>query len=265
MELEVLVAAMKQNDTSLHEQMNLKCNTLIANQCSENSVKKENFDGYTVKLISTNTRGVGKNRNTALDHCTGDILLFADDDIVYYDSDLHGVTEAFVKHPDADIIFFGLDYTRDSEVFDRRRCKDERIYLRNALKFGTARTAVRRSAVMEKGIRFSEYFGGGAIYSSGEDSLFIRDCFKVGMTAYSDPYVLGRCAKDSSSWFTGFNEKYLFDKGAWLAAAFPKAKHLIKWYFIYKFSKKAKCSFGKTRKLINNGIRAYSMLETYKG
>jgi hypothetical protein len=54
---------------------------------------------------------------------------------------------------------------------------------------------------------------------------------------YAYDYVLGKCAKDSSSWFSGYNEKYFYDRGALVACAFPKTKHLMKWYFAWKASK----------------------------
>lgn len=262
MRFEVHVATMGRSDLSLCREMNIETDVLIANQCGRWDHDRIETP-FRVEMISTDTIGVGINRNLALSLSKADIVLFSDDDVVYYDSDIHGVIEAFEKHPDADIIFFGLDYTRDAEIFERRRCKDKRVRLNNALKYGAARMAVRRDSLVRHQIYFSTLFGGGAIYGSGEDSLFIRDCFKAGMTAYSDPYVLGRCAKDSSSWFAGFNDKFLFDKGAWLAAAFPKGKHFIKWYFIYKFSKKAEKSLLQTAKLVNRGIKAYRTFETY--
>ena len=59
---------------------------------------------------------------------------------------------------------------------------------------------------------FFQNFGGGCIYSSGEDSLFLKACFERGLKVYSNAYVLGSCCKDVSSWFRGFNEKYFYDK-----------------------------------------------------
>jgi len=266
MVLEVLVAAMGQTDLSLAEKMNLKdCNAVIANQCDRWSFDEKETVGGRVRMISTATRGVGTNRNLALEEASGDILLFADDDMVYYDGALEGVKRAFEQLPDADVICFGIDMTKEGIVFDERRHPVKRLSLFNALKFGTCRTAVRRSAVAKGRLRFSTLFGGGAIYSSGEDSLFLRDCFKRGLRVYSHSHVLGTCAKDGSSWFHGFDEKYLFDKGAWICCAFPKLKHLIKWYFIYKFSKKAAISFSKTADLINAGIKAFPRLEVFSG
>lgn len=259
MKIQVLVAATGQKDLSLCEKMNLGCDTLIANQ--SDSWECIHIDNK--RMITTATKGVGINRNLGIAFSDADILLFADDDITYYESDLKGVTDAFEELPDADVIVFSLDYTKNGEIFEKRRCKKKRLKLHNALKYGAARMAVRKSAVIRNNITFSTLFGGGCIYGSGEDSLFLCDCFKAGLSVYSHPYVLGSCAKDSSSWFKGYNEKFMFDKGAFIAAAFPKSKHIVKWYFIYKFSKKSKLSFMQTQKLVNRGIKGYKTLEVF--
>ena len=44
-------------------------------------------------------------------------------DVTYYDGTLQGVINAFRELPDADVIFFGIDMTRNGEVFDKRRNK----------------------------------------------------------------------------------------------------------------------------------------------
>lgn len=264
MKIEVLVATMHQKDLLLHERMNLKCDVLLANQCDEWRFDEQEFDYGKVKMISSKTRGVGKNRNYAISLAEGDILLFADDDIVYYEETLSGVKKAFEELPDADVILFGIDMTKNGEVFDRRRCEKKKISWWNALKYGTCRMAVRKESITKANIWFSTLFGGGTIYGSGEDSLFLMDCFRAGLKVYSHPYILGKCAKDSSSWFEGFNKKYFFDKGAWINCAFPKLKHILKWYFVLKFNKRTELSMKDVLNQINCGIKSYEKIIKYE-
>ena len=263
MKLQVLVATMHQNDLSLFEKMNIQCDAIIANQHDRLAVDKQVNENGNVTMISTPTRGVGLNRNIALMSADADILLFADDDITYYDGSLSGVKQAFDDLPDADVIIFSIDYTKNGDVFQKKHSPTRELKLWNSLKYGACALAIRKRAVLSNNLKFSQLFGGGCIYGSGEDSLFILDCFNAGLKVYSHSYVLGKCAKDSSSWFTGYNEKYLYDKGAWIACAFPKAKHIIKWYFVCKFSKKSGISFVKTAKLINKGIVGFKTLTTF--
>jgi len=261
MELEVLVATVGQKDCTLAEKMNIQTAAVIANQCDQWDYRESN-DG-SVRMISTGTKGVGINRNLALQLAKADILLFADDDITYYDGMPEGVLNAFRQFPKADVIFFGIDMTRDGEIFDKRRNKARRVHLWNSLRYGAARMAVRRSAFMKNRLAFSTLFGGGCIYGSGEDTVFIRDCFRKGMRVYSSDYVLGKCAKDTSSWFRGFDDKYFYDRGAMLACAFPKGKHLVKWYFAVKLRKKSGVPLKQILRQMNRGIRGFSDVRPY--
>lgn len=262
MDLEVLVATMGQQDCSLAEKMNIKTAAVIANQCGRWGYDES--DNGRVRMISTATKGVGINRNLALELAKGDILLFADDDMTYYDGTLQGVVEAFQQLPDADVIMFSVDMTRGGEIYERRRSPVRRAYLWNSMKYGTYRIAVRRQALQKHNIWFSTLFGGGCQYGCGEDSIFLRDCFRAGLKAYSHSYVLGKCAKDSSSWFKGYDEKYFFDRGAMLACGFRRTKHIVKWYYIWKFSKKTNLPLGTVIREMNRGIRGYRELRCYE-
>lgn len=259
--MEVLVATVDQQDISLAERMHLDRNALIANQCGSWDYS-QTLDGR-VRMISTDTRGVGVNRNLALQMAKADILLFADDDIAYYDGALDAVEKAFEQLPKADVIFFGIDMTRNGEVFDKRRNRVKRLHLWNSLKYGACRMAVRREAIAQKRIGFSTLFGGGCIYGSGEDTVFIRDCFRAGLKVYAHDAVLGACAKDSSTWFNGYTDKYFFDRGALLACAFPRLKGFMKWYFAIKLAKKSGVFLGRINLQMRKGMRAFSTLTPY--
>jgi len=263
MVLEVLVATMDQTDLSLAERMNLRQNAVIANQCGRWSCQEQRSGDHLIRMISSDTKGVGINRNLALQASSGDILLFADDDITYYDGDLQPVMDAFRELPDADVIFFAVDMTRDGEVFDRRRHGCKRLHLWNSLRYGACRMAVRREAVVKNRLSFSTLFGGGCIYGSGEDTIFIRDCFRAGLRVYTHPYVLGACRKDESSWFRGFDEKFMFDKGAMIACAFPKGKHILKWHFIRRYRKKSDLPLKTIIQYFNEGIQAFPELRAF--
>ena len=255
--LEVIVATMGRKDLSLYREMNIQCDALIANQCDGWGYEEAVFDGGRARMFSTPTVGVGKNRNFGIELSEANCFLFADDDVVYYDGVFEGVMDAFRTLPDADVIFFGMDMTRSGRVFEERRHPVKRLHLWNSLKFGAGRMAVRRDSLERSRISFSHLFGGGARYGSGEDTLFIRDCFKSGMKVYSHSLVLGTCAKDASSWFEGFNEKFFFDKGALLACAFPVMKHFLKFYFAWRFSKKTKLAFSQIVRHMSQGISSF--------
>lgn len=263
--LQVLVATMRQSDMSIAEKMNISCEAVIANQAGRNEFTETVGEFGRIRMISTDTVGVGLNRNIALFASDSDIILFADDDVVYNDDMPQNVIDAFRENPRADVIIFSMDITRGGEVIEKRHLKHGRRRLWNSLRFGTYVIAARRSAVMRNNITFNQYFGGGCIYGAGEDSLFIKACFDAGLRVYSHEYVLGRCAKDVSSWFSGHNEKFFYDKGALMGYLFPRVSPLMTLYFSLRFKRSTDISPLKRIKLMNDGRKGGKKLIPFIG
>lgn len=258
--LQVLVATMHQQDTSLARKMHIQCDAIIANQADRNEV----VDDGAVRMITTDTRGVGLNRNIALLAATAEIVLFADDDVTYYDGMSDGVLQAFRDNPEADVLIFGMDITRNGEITEKRRVKSKRMRVWNAMRFGTCRMAVRRSALVRENILFNQNFGGGCPFSSGEDSLFLKACFDKGLKVYGCDYVLGSCAKDYSTWFRGYNEKYFYDKGVLMRYLFPRFSGLMALYFAIRFKRETQLSVSERVKLMLTGVREGKRMLPYR-
>lgn len=212
--LEVIVAAMNQIDFSLVEKLNINCDVVIANQSDNNSYYEAEMPNGKARMVSTTTRGVGVNRNLGLAFSEGDILMLADDDLVYNDDMPEKVEGAFNELEKADVIIFGTFFSKKGEVYKKNFCKTKKLSILKSMRYGTYAVAIRKFSLKRANLSFSELFGGGCIYSHGEDSDFIINCYKRGLKVYTYDYVLGVTAKDSSTWFTGFNEKYFYDTGA---------------------------------------------------
>ena len=97
MRLQVLAVTMHRKDWSIAEQMNIRCEAVVANQADRDETVTRDTDYGVWKMITTSTRGVGTNRNVALDAADGDILLLADDDVVYRDDMPERVLTAFAE------------------------------------------------------------------------------------------------------------------------------------------------------------------------
>ena len=115
---EILCATMHRSDFSLIKEMNIKSDVVFANQCDRTAYEEVKFDGHTAKMISTETRGVGKNRNLALIYASADICLFADDDVVYNDDYENTVCRFYEEHPDADVVVFNFLVSRNGSKPD---------------------------------------------------------------------------------------------------------------------------------------------------
>ncbi len=258
--LQVLVATMHQKDLSIVEKMNIRCGAVIANQADRDQILVEG----DLKMITTTTRGVGLNRNIALLASEGDILLFADDDVVYHDDMPQAVLEAFRENPQADVLVFGMDMIKNGIIIDRRHLKNHRLHVFNAMRFGTCRIAIRRKALLRANILFNQNFGGGCPFSSGEDSLFLKACFDRGLKVYAHEYVLGTCAKDSSTWFAGCDEKYFYDKGVLMRYLFPRVPHVMALYFAIRFKRTTDIKVFQRIRLMQEGVRGGKSMRQYQ-
>lgn len=255
--VEVLVAALgKQNDDSLYKKMNLKTDAVIANQCDTFGYYEYSINSKSLKIIATKDNGVGKNRNTAILNSSGDILVFADEDMVYKDNYEDIILNAFAAIPDADMIVFDTNTIPDPgdciHIF-----KTKRLSIINALKYGASRMAARRASLLKANVWFSLLFGGGARYCSGEDTIFIKDCIKKGLRVYTYPEIIADVYQQKSTWFKGYNEKYFSDRGSLLAALFPKTCKIFAIYFAFRYKDRTKLSAAKIYKLLLDGIKDF--------
>ena len=263
MKIEVIVTAMNQDDFSIIEKNNIKCDVIIANQTNKESFQEMKTGINSYKLISTATKGVGKNRNIGIQHITGDIILFADDDLIYNDDMEENVVAAFSKFSDADVIIFGLAYSKNGVVFKTKTCTTGKLPLLKSMKYGACALAIKRESLQKTGLKFNENFGGGCIYSRGEDSDFIINCYKHGLKVYTYDYVLGVTSKDSSTWFTEYNEKYFYDTGALARNTFG----IFAFPYIFRFALRTQAKEGITLKnkfdLMFAGYKNYKKLIPY--
>ena len=255
--VQVMVACMWQIDDSLYREMNLQTDAVLANQCDRYEYQEFiEMDGNKVQLISSFDRGVGKNRNKALSFASGEYLLCSDQDMVYTDGYANIVENAFKQCPKADIIVFRLEYLNRFTPSKKEATGFRRVHLWNCMRYGTARVAMRKNALDKACLCFSTLYGGGAKFSSGEDSLFIREALRKGLKMYSCPIVIAQVKQEESSWFKGFNEKFFIDKGVLIANAFPYMKHILLYYFAYGLRKVSKdYGFRKICRLMRHGFQ----------
>src|SRR5699024_1928638 len=122
--------------------------------------------------------GVTKSRNNALAHATGDIAIFADDDVTYLASYIDTVEKTFLSNPDADIVLFKIK-TGPGEP-EYKNYPDRRIELKKLL-FAPSSVEIgfRIDRIRESGISFDERFGAGReLLIGAEETIFIEDCLR---------------------------------------------------------------------------------------
>lgn len=231
MRLEHLISAVKAEPKALIEKMNISADAVLINQCGMDLIETISYRDHTIRVFNCNEKGVGLSRNRALDNATADILIFSDEDIVYDDGYERLVIEEFEKHPEADGLFFNVSVCEERRTYyneDYKRC-----HIYNAGRYPAYSIALRSDAINGKDLRFSTLFGGGAKYSCGEDSIFIKDCIKSGLKMYRTTTLIGREEPRESTWFSGYTEKFFIDRGVMYHFLYGKLALIMGLRFIY--------------------------------
>lgn len=211
MGVQVLVSVMNQSLVELAERMRLDSDAVIINQCDRLGYEEIEFRGHRLRFFSFPERGVGRSRNEAILRSEGEICLFSDQDIVYQPGYEKAILKEFQKKPEADMILFNITVEESRRTY--RIAERKRVRWYNCGRYGAVSFAVRRESLLASGVTFSLLFGGGAKYSNGEDSLFLKEFMKKGFRVYTAPVTIGREEPGESTWFTGYSEKFFYDRG----------------------------------------------------
>ncbi|MCR5715703.1 MAG: glycosyltransferase family 2 protein [Lachnospiraceae bacterium] len=215
MAVTVLVAALEQDVAALIKQMQIRTDAVIVNQCNHDGEEVLSQNGREIRVQSMNDRGVGKSRNAAIRQALtmpGEILLFSDQDIVYEDGYEAAMDAEFAAHPEADMILFNIKVAEERATYHTKAWKRVKWY--NCGRYGAVSFAIRKEMLKECGVQFSLLYGGGAKYSAGEDSLFLKALMDQGVRVYASPVLIGTESAGESTWFRGYGEKFFFDRGA---------------------------------------------------
>jgi glycosyltransferase involved in cell wall biosynthesis len=253
---------MHANDFSLLEKMNIKSDVVFASQCDHTSYEEKQFGEHTAKMISTQTRGVGKNRNLGLIYASGDICMFADDDVRYDDDAAERVIAEFEAHPDADVMMFNFDTNNPIREEEHHTQTKKWRSVRNP--WGTFQIAFRLSSVRKANVWFTTLLGGGCTFPCGEDSMWLNRARKAGLTFYVSKETLGKVTHETSTWFTGYDEKYYYGAGACYQAVDSKLALLKSLIRVLRDRGRGNLSGKQKFQWLTNGRNGYQNMLSYQ-
>ena len=259
---EVLCVTMHQTDFSKIQQMNIRSDVFFANQADRTALEEREFDGHKARMLTTETRGVGINRNMTLQYAQGDICLFADDDVTYCDDMEQKVLAEFDAHPDADVMIFHLDAGEKRKQVSYPKTKKCNRFTR--MPWGAVRVAFRRTSWQKANVWFTTLFGGGAIFPSGEDSMWLTEAKRKGLTFYVSKETIGTIDMSDSSWFSGYDEKFYYGKGAFYQAIHANAFPLWAMYFVLRTYKRGSLPMKEKLRWLRAGKTGYQKMLSYK-
>lgn len=255
MQLEMLVSSVNHNPGELLEKMKPECNVVLVNQCERDEDQVMEWDKHQVKVFHCNERGVGKSRNMAISKATGDILLFSDEDIRYRKGYAEDVLKEFQNHPKAELLLFNVEVCPERRTYWNEGFS--RVKWFNCGRYPAYSIAIKKDVLNGSGVKYSELFGGGAKYSNGEDSLFLKQCADAGIRMYATNVVIGEEEARESTWFKGYTEKFFFDRG--VLFAFLYGKNAWIWALRFVLTKKemfqGEIKRKQAHRLIREGIR----------
>lgn len=259
---ELLLATMNQTDDKILDKMNVNTDIIVCNQNDKDFSKKiYSRNNYNVSWYNFSEKGVGLNRNNALMRSTADICLLSDDDVEYLDNYKNIILKQFHENSNADVILFNI-YSDSSKK--RFVCKKKmRINHLNCGKFGAVRIAFRRSKIIKNSISFNLLFGGGALFTAGEDSMFLHDCLSKKLKIIAVPeYILKLKEGRESTWFNGYNKKFFNDLGTSYTRHFGIFAYLFACIQLFRRRKVwlNEINIKQAKKYVKEGIYKYKQL-----
>ncbi len=259
MAVEVLLSCLNQDVPALIAKTGLTGAAVVVNQCDREESGEIRLPRGLARVFYSKERGVGRSRNLALSKAREEICIFGDEDIVYRKGYDTLIEAEFLKYPEADGLLFQVEVDPSRKTYQNDSFG--RVGLLNCGRYPAYSMAFRRQKLSDSNVRFSLLFGGGARYSNGEDSLFIRDVIKAGLKIYKTPVCIGEEIPRPSTWFTGYHEKFFFDRGVLYAFLYGRMAPL--WAFRFVFAKRKlmcqeipwRTAFGIVLKGIKEGRR----------
>lgn len=141
-----------------------------------------------IRILTHRSRGLSINRNFAIENAVGDILLIADDDLIFTKEGFDYILYTFQKHPELDYASFmhkGESKKQYPAVeHDFANGEPKGYYLTSF------ELAFRRKS-LPADIRFSKHLGVGAPYfGAGEENVFLLRMQRRGLKGKFFPYII---------------------------------------------------------------------------
>ncbi len=255
MKIQVLVSAVEQNMAALVEKMNISTPAVVVNQCDSYGYEEMEHNGAKIQCFSMPERGVGLSRNTALLHADAEVCLFSDEDITLTGDYAKEMEKAYREIPDADMILFNVKVSPKRKTYWNTDI--HRVNYRNYGRYPAYSISGKLDSLRRANVGYSLLFGGGAKYSNGEDSLFLRDCLRAGLHIYTHTICIGEEKERESTWFRGYTQKFFHDRGVLYHFLYGKLAKPLAWRFLWVHRQEMcrEISVGEAYRLMKDGIR----------
>lgn len=142
-----------------------------------------------VHIYKYKGQGLSNNRNQALSHATGDIVLYADDDTRLSADAFDTILSVFANHPDVDVALFQIS-SYIGRLLKEYPEKPTPLHYPLPYHVSTIEMAFRREKVQGK-VRLDERFGLGTKFlTSGEEEIWLYDAVRTGLSLHFFPFKI---------------------------------------------------------------------------
>lgn len=186
--------------------MKITSDYLIVNQTDKGNINISNKN-----VVTRFERGLSKSRNTALDNCKSDVILFTDDDVTYVDNYSEIVLDAYLEHPKADMICFYVESTNNKRR--TKRIRTGKLGYISAMKIISAEMSIKKESFERAKIRFDEDFGIGAPNNRGEEQILIYEALRKGLNVMFVNKKIADIDQTESTWLKDYDENYFYIQG----------------------------------------------------
>ncbi len=165
---------------------------IVVDQSSDDSTEKvvKSFEGsLPVIYIRDSRKGLSRGRNLGLEHVTGDIVAFPDDDCIYPKDTLKRVHTAFLDDEEMGV-YTGMSITPAGEPSQGRWGMVPHVINRfNIWTSQTSYTTFYRLPTLNKAGRFNEHLGvgSGTVWGAGEETELLLRALRKGAKGFYDP------------------------------------------------------------------------------
>lgn len=155
---------------------------------TEKEIPQALLQRQDIRVVTAEGKGLAANRNNALSHAEGDILILADDDAKYRPEYFKTILHAYEENPEADILTFQMvdgmgHFHKKYPVYPFNYAQCPKGFYYSSLEI-----TMRRKAHLPL---FDTRFGLGATYlGCGEEEIFIHDAAQNKMLIRYIPKVI---------------------------------------------------------------------------
>lgn len=217
-DIEILIATMNRNSFDFLEKLFpfhdfTQLNIVIVNQTLETKCLVSKFDN--IKVVNVFENGLSKSRNLALLNASKDLLIFTDDDVVFTSDFDEKIINAFSLNPNHVGFRFRFEIDENGKTSKEYPKKfQENLNWFEVLNTSSVEMVFKRESVQNQ-FYFDEQFGLGALFSIGEEAVFISDIiknkYKVGF--FPETILWHKdltTSKKSNVWMNYYNQSAVF-------------------------------------------------------